>query len=109
MKNNELQMPANYAVLNESETSCVKGGGVIAQVFYALGRMFSGVHYDSWKVSLKRWKKLMVQLFPRMVTSTLTLMVLPIQWIMAAVGVLAALVISSTASATCSMHFGCKS
>lgn len=49
MKNNGLQMPANYAVLNESETSCVKGGGVIAQVFYALGRMFSGVHYDSWE------------------------------------------------------------
>ena len=53
MKNNELQMPANYAVLNESETSCVKGGGVIAQVFYALGRMFSGVHYDSWESESK--------------------------------------------------------
>lgn len=48
MMNNKLQMPANYVALNENDMSCVEGGGIIAQVFYAFGRMFSGVYYDRW-------------------------------------------------------------
>lgn len=53
MKNNKLQMPANYAALNENELSCVEGGGIIAQVFYAFGQMFSGVYYDKWESESK--------------------------------------------------------
>ena len=41
MANNKLQMPADYVALNESEMSCVEGGGVVSQVFYAFGKMFS--------------------------------------------------------------------
>ena len=40
MANSKLQMPANYMALNESEMSCVEGGGIISQVCYAFGRMF---------------------------------------------------------------------
>ena len=47
MANNKLQMPADYVALNESEMSCVEGGGIISQVCYAFGRMFSGVYYDN--------------------------------------------------------------
>lgn len=47
MANSKLQMPANYMALNESEMSCVEGGGVVSQVFYAFGKMFSGVYYDA--------------------------------------------------------------
>ena len=46
MANNKLQMPTGYEVLNENEKSCVEGGGVISQIFYAFGRMFSGVYWN---------------------------------------------------------------
>ena len=34
MANSKLQMPANYMALNESEMSCVEGGGIISQVCF---------------------------------------------------------------------------
>ena len=57
MMNNKLQMPANYAALSENEQSCVECGGVIAQICYAFGRMFSGVHYDNWESESKTLEK----------------------------------------------------
>ena len=54
MANNKLQMPADYVALNESEMSCVEGGGVVSQVFYAFGKMFSGVYYDHQESELKK-------------------------------------------------------
>lgn len=38
MANNKLQMPADYVALNESEMSCVEGGGVVSQVSMRLER-----------------------------------------------------------------------
>ena len=49
MANSKLQMPANYMALNESEMSCVEGGGIISQVCYAFGRMFRSTYYDKWE------------------------------------------------------------
>ena len=54
MANSKLQMPADYVALNESEMSCVEGGGVVSQVFYAFGKMFSGVYYDHQESELKK-------------------------------------------------------
>ena len=53
MGNNKLQLPAAYAALNESEKSCVEGGGIVAQICYAFGTMFRDVHYDSWESESK--------------------------------------------------------
>ena len=53
MANSKLQMPANYMALNESEMSCVEGGGIISQVCYAFGRMFRGTYYDKWESESK--------------------------------------------------------
>ena len=53
MANNELQMPADYMALNESEISCVEGGGIISQVCYAFGRMFRSTYYDKWESESK--------------------------------------------------------
>lgn len=49
MTNNKLQMPANYVALDENEMSCVEGGGLIAQICYAFGRMFRSTYYDNWE------------------------------------------------------------
>lgn len=54
MANNKLQMPADYMALNESEISCVEGGGVISQIFYAFGRMFSGVYWNHEDSEVKK-------------------------------------------------------
>ena len=48
MKNNNLQLPASCAMLNEEEMTYTQGGGIIAEVFYAFGRMFSHFVYDTW-------------------------------------------------------------
>ena len=48
MKNYELKMPASCAMMNEEEMTYTQGGGVIAQVFYAFGRMFGHAVYDTW-------------------------------------------------------------
>ena len=53
MANSKLQMPANYMALNESEKSCVEGGGIISQVCYAFGRMFRSTYYDKWESESK--------------------------------------------------------
>ena len=53
MANNKLQMPADYMALNESEMSCVEGGGIISQVCYAFGRMFRSTYYDKWESESK--------------------------------------------------------
>ena len=48
MKNYELKMPASCAMLNEEEMTYTQGGGIIAEVFYAFGRMFRNTKYDTW-------------------------------------------------------------
>ena len=48
MKDHDLQLPASCAMLDEKETTCTQGGGIIAEVFYAFGRMFSHFVYDTW-------------------------------------------------------------
>lgn len=54
MKNSKLQMPANYAALNENDRSCVEGGGIISQAFYAFGRMFTtGCSFGNWSGGAK--------------------------------------------------------
>mgnify|MGYP000020948795 FL=1 len=54
MANNKLQMPTGYEVLNENEKSCIEGGGVISQIFYAFGRMFSGVYWNHEDSEVKK-------------------------------------------------------
>ena len=48
MKNNNLHLPASCAMLNEEEMTYTQGGGIIAEVFYAFGRMFRNTKYDTW-------------------------------------------------------------
>ena len=48
MKNYELKMPASCAMLNEEEMTYTQGGGIIAEVFYAFGRMFRNTRYNTW-------------------------------------------------------------
>ena len=48
MKDHDLQLPASCAMLDEKEMTCTQGGGVIAEVFYAFGRMFRNTRYDTW-------------------------------------------------------------
>ena len=48
MKNNNLHLPASCAMLDEKEMTCTQGGGIMAQVFYAFGRMFRNTKYDTW-------------------------------------------------------------
>ena len=57
MKNNNLHLPASCAMMNEEEMTYTQGGGIMAQVFYAFGRMFSHCTYgtsDSEFESLKQ-------------------------------------------------------
>ena len=48
MKNNNLHLPASCAKMNEEEMTYTQGGGIMAQVFYAFGRMFHNTRYDTW-------------------------------------------------------------
>ncbi len=48
MKNNNLHLPASCAMLDEKEMTCTQGGGIMAQVFYAFGRMFRNTRYNTW-------------------------------------------------------------
>lgn len=48
MKNNGIQLPTNCTMLNSEELTCVEGGGIVASICYAFGRMFSDVYYDKW-------------------------------------------------------------
>ena len=48
MKDHDLQLPASCAMLDEKETTCTQGGGIIAEVFYAFGKMFSHATYNTW-------------------------------------------------------------
>lgn len=57
MMNNKLQMPASYEALNEKECACVEGGGIVAQVFYAFGKMFSGFYYNKQKSVVEKLEK----------------------------------------------------
>ncbi len=50
---NNMKMPASYAVLNAEEMTCTEGGGILAQVCYAFGTMFSGVYYDSYQNTIE--------------------------------------------------------
>lgn len=108
MANSKLQMPANYMALNESEMSCVEGGGIISQVCYAFGRMFRGTYYDKWESESKRLSSPMVLSFPRKTVYILTPMVIPTQCLVAATGALPVSVTSSMESAICSLHSICK-
>ena len=131
MANSKLQMPANYMALNESEMSCVEGGGIISQVCYAFGRMFRSTYYDKWEsesktleqshgavVSKKNGVSIytvflgndspMVLSFPRKTVYILTPMVIPTQCLVAATGALPVSVTSSMESAICSLHSICK-
>ena len=47
MKNNNLQLPASCAMMNEEEMTYTQGGGIMAQVFYAFGRMFGHCTYGT--------------------------------------------------------------
>lgn len=49
MKNNGIQLPANCTMLNNEEMTCVEGGGILASVCYAFGKMFTGVSGGSGK------------------------------------------------------------
>lgn len=53
MVNEKIQLPSSYAVLNEEEMTYTEGGGVIAQVCYAFGRMFRSVYFDAWESKSK--------------------------------------------------------
>ena len=48
MKDHDLQLPASCAMLDAKEMTCTQGGGVIAEAFYAFGRMFHNTRYDTW-------------------------------------------------------------
>ena len=57
MKNNNLQLPASCAMLNEEEMTYTQGGGIIAEVFYAFGRMFGHAVYDTWDSEFESLKQ----------------------------------------------------
>ena len=57
MRNNKLQLPADYAVLGENEMSCVEGGGIVSQIFYAFGTMFSGVYWNHEDSEIKKMEE----------------------------------------------------
>ena len=48
MKNNNLHLPASCAMMNEEEMTYTQGGGIMAQVFYAFGKMFGNSTYSTW-------------------------------------------------------------
>ena len=57
MKDHDLQLPASCAMLDEKETTCTQGGGIIAEVFYAFGRMFGHAVYDTWDSEFESLKQ----------------------------------------------------
>ena len=54
MENKNLKLPANCAVLNEEEMTYTQGGGIVAQVFYAFGRMFQNTRISNWEDELRK-------------------------------------------------------
>ena len=57
MKNYELKMPASCAMMNEEEVTYTQGGGIMAEVFYAFGRMFGHAVYDTWDSEFESLKQ----------------------------------------------------
>ena len=57
MKNNNLHLPASCAMLDEKEMTCTQGGGVMAQVFYAFGKMFGNCTYSTWDSEFESLKQ----------------------------------------------------
>ena len=57
MKDHDLQLPASCAMLNEEEMTYTQGGGIIAEVFYAFGRMFGHAVYDTWDSEFESLKQ----------------------------------------------------
>ena len=57
MKDHDLQLPASCAMMNEEEMTYTQGGGIIAEVFYAFGRMFRNTRYDTWDSESKSLKQ----------------------------------------------------
>ena len=57
MKNYELKMPASCAMMNEEEMTYTQGGGIMAEVFYAFGRMFGHAVYDTWDSEFESLKQ----------------------------------------------------
>lgn len=108
MANSKLQMPANYMALNESEMSCVEGGGIISQVCYAFGRMFRSTYYDKWESESKTLEQSHGAVVSKKTVYILTPMVIPTQCLVAATGALPVSVTSSMESAICSLHSICK-
>ena len=104
MANSKLQMPANYMALNESEMSCVEGGGIISQVCYAFGRMFRSTYYDKWESE----SKTLEQSHGAVVSKKNGVYTYSTQCRVAATGALPVSVTSSMESAICSLHSICK-
>lgn len=48
MNKNKLQLPAQCTILNADDMSFISGGGIVSDIFYALGRMFRSTKYSSW-------------------------------------------------------------
>ena len=48
MNKNKLQLPAQCTILNVDDMSSISGGGIVSDIFYALGRMFRSTKYSSW-------------------------------------------------------------
>ena len=57
MKNYELKMPASCAMMNEEEMTYTQGGGIMAEVFYAFGKMFSHATYNTWDSEFESLKQ----------------------------------------------------
>lgn len=54
MENKNLKLPANCAALNEEEMTYTQGGGMVAEVFYAFGKMFQHAVYSTWDSESKK-------------------------------------------------------
>ena len=57
MKDHDLQLPASCAMLDEEEMTYTQGGGIMAEVFYAFGRMFGHAVYDTWDSEFESLKQ----------------------------------------------------
>ena len=57
MKNYKLKMPTSCAMMNEEEMTYTQGGGIMAEVFYAFGRMFGHAVYDTWDSEFESLKQ----------------------------------------------------
>lgn len=54
MDNKNLKLPANCARMNEEEMTYTQGGGIVAEVFWAFGRMFRNTHVSKWNSEVKK-------------------------------------------------------